>query len=34
MIEAIIEFSRYFVALLFGVAIAVSFAGMARTRKN
>jgi signal transduction histidine kinase len=29
-----IEFSRYFIALLFGAAVAVSFAGMARTRKN
>ena len=34
MTETIIAFSRYFVALLFGAAVAVSFAGMARTRKN
>lgn len=34
MIETVIEFSRYFIALLFGSAVAVSFAGMARTRKN
>lgn len=34
MIETSIAFSRYFIALLFGAAIAVSFAGMARTRKN
>lgn len=34
MIATIIEFSRYFVALLFGAAVAVSFAGMARTRKT
>lgn len=34
MIETIIEFSRYFFALLFGAAIAVSFAGMVPTRKN
>ncbi|OPZ87851.1 MAG: hypothetical protein BWY74_03300 [Firmicutes bacterium ADurb.Bin419] len=34
MIETTIAFSRYFFALLFGAAIAVSFAGMARTRKN
>ena len=34
MIEIIIQFSRYFVALLFGSAVAVSFAGMPRTRKN
>jgi hypothetical protein len=34
MIETVIEFSRYFVALLFGVTVAVSFAGMANTRKN
>ncbi len=29
-----IEFSRYLIALLFGTAIAVSFAGMTPTRKN
>lgn len=29
-----IEFSRYWLALLFGTVVAVSFAGMARTRKN
>jgi two-component system sensor histidine kinase AgrC len=34
MIETLIEFCRYFIALLFGTAVAVSFAGMARTRKN
>ena len=34
MIEIIIEFSRYFVALLFGTGVAVTFAGMPRTRKN
>ncbi len=34
MIEITIEFSRYFIALLFGAAVAVSFAGMVRTRKN
>ncbi|HOJ11937.1 MAG TPA: GHKL domain-containing protein, partial [Clostridiales bacterium] len=34
MIETVIEFSRYLIALLFGATVAVSFAGMARTRKN
>ncbi len=34
MLETIIVFSRYLIALLFGVALAVSFAGMAPTRKN
>lgn len=34
MIETAIEFSRYFIALLFGTVIAVSFAGISRTRKN
>ncbi len=34
MIATVIEFSRYFIALLFGAAVAVSFAGMAHTRKN
>lgn len=34
MIETAIAFSRYFVALLFGAVVAVSFAGMVRTRKN
>ncbi|MGI6225546.1 MAG: sensor histidine kinase [Peptococcales bacterium] len=34
MIETAMAFSRYFIALLFGAAVAVSFAGMARTRKN
>ncbi|HBN84389.1 MAG TPA: ATP-binding protein [Clostridiales bacterium] len=34
MIKTVIEFSRYFVALLFGASVAVSFAGMARTRRN
>ena len=34
MMAAFIEFSRYYFALLFGAAVAVSFAGMARTGKN
>lgn len=34
MIGTVIEFSRYFIALLFGAAIAFSFAGMVGTRKN
>ncbi|WP_024831975.1 sensor histidine kinase [Ruminiclostridium josui] len=34
MIATVIEFSRYFFALLFGAAVAVSFVGMHRTRKN
>ncbi len=34
MIATIIEFSRYWFAMLFGMVVAVSFAGMARTRKN
>jgi two-component system, LytTR family, sensor histidine kinase AgrC len=34
MIATVIEFSRYWFALLFGAAVAVSFAGMARTQKN
>ncbi len=34
MLATVIEFSRYWFALLFGTALAVSFAGMARTRKN
>jgi len=34
LILNIIEFSRYWFALLFGASIAVSFAGMERTRKN
>ena len=34
MIETVIEFSRYFIALIFGAAVAVSFAGMSRTWKN
>ncbi|WP_347352922.1 sensor histidine kinase [Acetoanaerobium noterae] len=34
MIETFIQFSRYFIALLFGSAVAVNFAGMPRTRKN
>lgn len=33
-IETAIAFSRYFIALLFGAAVAVSFAGIARTQKN
>ncbi len=32
--ETFIEFSRYMVAMLFGAAVAVSFAGMERTRRN
>lgn len=34
MIGTAIEFSRYFIAILFGGAVATSFAGMAPTRKN
>lgn len=34
MMAVVIEFSRYLIALLFGAAVAVSFAGMACTRKN
>lgn len=34
MIEITIELSRYFVALLFGSTVAISFVGMMRTRKN
>lgn len=34
MIETAIAFSRYWFYLLFGAAVAVSFAGMTRTRKN
>lgn len=34
MTETIIAFSRYFIVLLFGTAVAVNFAGMKRTRKN
>lgn len=34
MLETVIGFSRYFIALLFGAVVAVSFAGMVRTRKN
>ncbi len=34
MVETAIEFSRYFIALLFGSAAAVSFSGMPRTKKN
>lgn len=34
MISTLIEFSRYFIMLLFGEAVALRFAGMARTRKN
>ena len=34
MIATVIEFSRYWFALLFGAVVAVSFAGMGRTRKN
>lgn len=34
VLSTVIEFSRYWFALLFGAAVAVSFAGMAHTRKN
>lgn len=34
MIETVIEFSRYYIALLFGTGIAALFAGMPHTRKN
>ncbi|NLB89207.1 MAG: GHKL domain-containing protein [Syntrophomonadaceae bacterium] len=34
MLETAIEFSRYFIALLFGMMVAVRFAGMEPTRKN
>ena len=34
MIETVIEFSRYFVAILFGMTVAANFAGMPSTRKN
>lgn len=34
MTETLIAFSRYLVALIFGSALAVKFAGMAGTRKN
>lgn len=34
MIETVIAFSRYLCVLLFGTEVAVSSAGMARTRKN
>ena len=34
MIATVIEFSRYWFALLFGMVVAVSFAGMERTRKT
>ena len=34
MIETTIEFTRYFIALLFGAAVAVSFVGMIPTTKN
>jgi len=34
LISIVIEFSRYLITLLFGAAVAVSFAGMERTRKN
>ena len=34
MLATVIEFSRYWFALLFGAVVAVSIAGMARTRKN
>lgn len=34
MIATIIEFSRYWAALLFGMVVAVSFVGMPSTRKK
>jgi two-component system sensor histidine kinase AgrC len=34
MIATVIEYSRYWFVLLFGTMIAISFAGMARTKKN
>lgn len=34
MIKTAVEFFRYFIALLYGAAIAVNFAGMTRSRKN
>ncbi|SHI77164.1 sensor histidine kinase [Lutispora thermophila] len=34
MIETIIEFSRYFAAMLFAMSVAASFVGMPFTRKN
>jgi len=34
MIETVIEFSRYFTAVLYGMAVAARFAGMKRTWKN
>ena len=34
MIATVIAFARYWFALLFGAAVAVSFAGMTHTRKN
>ncbi len=34
MIETVIAFSRYLVALVFGTVVSISFAGMERTRKN
>jgi len=34
VIETVIEFSRYFVAILFGMTVAANFAGMPSTRKN
>lgn len=32
--STVIAFTRYYIALLFGVALAADFSGMARTRKN
>lgn len=32
--KTFIEFSRYYIVFLFGMAVAVGFAGMARTRRN
>ncbi len=34
MLETVITFSRYFIALIFGTVVAVNFAQMPRTRKN
>jgi len=34
MLTTVVEFTRYFAAVLFGMAVATSFAGMPSTRKN
>ncbi len=33
MVETVIEFSRYFIAMTFGSAVEASLAGMARMRE-